>query len=231
MKKTAQKSALTFTVLIAFLATITTAPSQDPHRSGTYRIQSGMYREDGSIAGPRTFRLPVSYQAFVLLTIDPGVGVAELKFVGTNQQAVFIRLTNGIVSGNTIRFQYVGGHPFAPTRPAEVDYTVTNAAGRLWISGSITMLTPMPDFQNRLEHQAVSATFVPAVSIRVDSEVELRWSSASNQNYQMQCLSDLTQPGWTNVGGPMQGNGTTNWAVDAVAPVPSQRFSRILAWP
>ena len=230
MKKTAQRSTLTFTVLSAFLATIITASSQDPPRSGTYQIQSGFYSED-SIAGPRAVWLPNSYQAFVSLLIGPGVGVAELTFAGTNQQAVFLRLTNGIVSGSTIRFQYVGVHPYRPTRPAQVDYMITHAAGRLWISGSITMISPMPDFPNRLEHQAVSATIVPALSIRVGSEVELRWSSASNQHYQVQCRSDLTHPGWTNLGGPMQGNGTTNWAVDAVAPVPSQRFYRILMLP
>ena len=231
MKKTVRRSTLRSAVLIALLATITTATSQDPPRSGTYQIQSGIYREVGGIAGIFTVRLPDSYQAFVSLVIDPGIGAAELAFVGRNQQAVFRRLTNGIVSGNTIRFQYAGVHPYRPTRPAQVDYMITNAAGRLWISGSITSTSPIPDFPNQLEHQAVSATFVPALSIRVGSEVELRWSSASNQNYQMQCRSDLTQHGWTNLGGRMQGNGTTNWAVGAVAPVPSQRFYRILTLP
>ena len=231
MKKTAQRSTLTFTVLIAFLATIITATSQDPPRSGTYQIQSGIYREVGGFGGIYAVRLPDSYQAFVSLTIDPGVGVAELAFVGRNQQAVFRRLTNGIVSGNTIQFQYATTYPYFPTAPAQVDYKITNAAGRLWISGSITSTTPTPDFPNLLEHQAVSATFVPGLSINVGSEVELRWSSASNQNYQMQCLSDPTQPGWTNLGGLMPGNGTTNWAVDVVAPVQSQRFYRILTLP
>lgn len=230
MKKTAQRSTLTLTVLIAFLATITTATSQDAPRSGTYQIQSGLY---SAIGGWRIYsvRLPDPYQAFVSLTIDPGVGVAELAFVGTNQQAVFIRLTNGIVSGNTIRFHYLGVHPFRPTMPAQVDYLITNAAGRLWIDGSIISTKPMPDFENQLEHQAVSATIVPALSICVGSEVELRWCSASNQNYQLQCGSDLTQPGWTNLGAVIQGNGTTISAVDAVPPVPSRRFYRILALP
>ena len=59
----------------------------------------------------------------------------------------------------------------------------------------------MPDFPNRTEHQDVSTTFLPALSIRVGSEVELCWSSVSNQHYQIQCLSDLTQPGWTDLGG------------------------------
>ena len=231
MKKRAPRSALTFAVLVAFLAIITTAASQDPPRTGTYQIQSGIYREVGGIAGIYAVPLPVSYQAFVSLMIDPGAGVAELTFVGWNQQAVFRRLTNGIISGNTIRFQYATTHPYRPTLPAQVDYVITNSAGRLWLGGSITSSPAGPDFPTLLEHQDVRATFAPALSIRVGSEVELRWSSASNQNYQVQCLSDLARPGWTNWGGLMQGNGTTNCVVDAVAPAQSQRFYRILTLP
>ena len=192
MKMTAQRSTLTFTVLIAFLATITTVTSQDPPRSGTYQIQSGYYTEYGGIAGRYTVRLPTLGQAFVSLTVDPGVGMAELTFLTRNQQAGR-RLTNGIVSGNTIRFQYTTADPFRHL-PEQVDYVVTNAAGRLWINGSITMLSPMPDFPNRLVHQAVSATIVPALSIRVGSQVELRWSSASNQHNRPAILTDISSP-------------------------------------
>jgi hypothetical protein len=232
MKKTVQGKTLTYAVLIALLATITTATSQEPPRSGTYQIQSGIYREEGGFSGAYTVSLPVSNLAFVSLGIDPGVGVAELTFLGSDQQPVFRRLTNGIVSGNTIQFDYMTEHPYGSSlAPAWVNYTITNAAGRLWISGSITSSPVCCDIPYGFEHQNVSATFVPALSIRVGGEVQLCWSSASNQNYQVQSQSDLAQVVWTNLGGLMQGNGTTNCEVDTVAPVQSQRFYRILTLP
>src|SRR4029453_3838252 len=119
-------------------------------------------------------------QAFVSLVIGPGAAAAELTFLDRRQQAVFLRLTNGIVSGNTIRFHYMTEHPYGPPLPsARVDYVVTNAAGRLWISGSITSAPVCCDIPYTFEHQDVLATFVPALSIRVAGEVELCWRSAS----------------------------------------------------
>jgi hypothetical protein len=217
--------------LIALLGTTATAISQDPPRSGMYQIQSGVYREDGGIWGTIICPLPGSLDAFVSLMIDPGMGAAELTFLDNSQQAVFSRLTNGTVSGDTIQFHYATVHPAIQGWPAWVDYTVTNAAGHLWISGSITSSPPCCDIPYWFEHRDVRAAFMPVLSIRAASEIELRWSSASNQNYQVQYQTDLTQPVWTNLGGPVQGNGTTNNVVDSMAPANLQRFYRILTSP
>jgi hypothetical protein len=217
--------------LIALLATITTAISQDPPRSGIYQIQSGSYREAGGFGGSLTYQLPSLNQAFVSLMIVSGGGAAELEFLDRNQQGVFRQLTNGTVSGNIIRFQYVTVHPYGPTLPpAWVDYTVTNAAGCLWISGSITSAPVCCDIPYLFEHQDVRATSAPVLSIRV-SQVEMCWCSVSNQNYQVQYQSDLTQHVWTNLGGPVQVNGTTNCVVDSVALGQPQRFYRIITLP
>ena len=72
---------------------------------------------------------------------------------------------------------------------------------------------------------------MPVLSIRAASEIELRWSSASNQDYQVQYQADVAQLVWTNLGGPVQGNGTTNHVVDSTAPGHLQRFYRILTLP
>jgi hypothetical protein len=222
----------TLAVLIALLGTITPANAQDPPRSGIYQIQSGTYREVGGLVGTYTLPLPASSQAFVSLEIDSGGGAAELTFLGRDQQTVFRRLTNGIMSGNTIQFQSTTVYPYPfVTLPAQVDYSMTNAAGRLWISGSITSSPAVADIPYLFKHQNVQATFVPALSIHVGSEVELRWTSAAKQNYQVQYLSELTQVGWTYWGGLIQGNGTTNSMVDTEVRVQPQRFYRILAPP
>ena len=228
--RTTQRNKRTFAIVIGLSATFALATAQDPPRSGIYQVQSGMYRAVGGIWGVLTLQLPGSNQSFILLNAAD-TGPAELKFLDSKQQRVFLRLTNGVVSGNVIRFQYQTAHLLVPTLPAQVDYTITNAAGHLWISGSITSSPTCCDIPYEWEHHNVRATFLPGLSIRVASEVELRWSSASNQDYQVQWLSDLTQSEWTDVCGPIHGNGSTNSVVDTLAPTPSQRFYRILPLP
>ena len=66
---------------------------------------------------------------------------------------------------------------------------------------------------------------VPLVSLRV-SQVEFCWTSRSNRTYQVQYRSALTTNLWTNLGAPMQGNGTTNCVTDLVAPGQAQRYYR-----
>jgi hypothetical protein len=225
------RSNLRLASLIALLATIATAISQDPPRSGTYQIQSGSYRQIGGFV-PLDYQLPNSAQAFIALLKDPQASTADLMFLDGSQQTAFLRLTNGLVSGNTIRFQYLTAHPYDPTLPPIwVDYTITNAAGRLWISGSMTSSPTCCDIPYWFQHQDVTATFRPSLSIRVAGEVGLGWSSACNQIYQVQYQSSLGPAVWSNLGGPTQGNGTTNWVAEPVATGQPQRFYRIIAWP
>jgi hypothetical protein len=230
MRKRAQKTVRAFAMLIAFATTITTATPQERPRSGIYEIRSGFFLEVGGIRGMLSYRLPDSFQAFVSLSV-PEVGPAELKFLNQKRQPVFPQLTNGIVSGNTIRFQSKTVHPIVPTLFPQADYTVTSAAGMLWISGSITSPPVCCDIPNQWQHQSVVARLVPAPSICLAGDVQLRWSSVSNQNYQVQCASAPSGVTWTNLGEPIPGNGMTNCWRDATAPAPTQRFYRILTSP
>jgi hypothetical protein len=223
----------TWMTLIEALGSITLANSQEPPKAGIYQIQSGTYREVGGFIGEAIYQLPNTSQAFVSLLIRPGVGPAELTFLDSKHHPGFLRLTNGVVSGSTIQFQYLTAHPYgSDLPPAWVDYTVTNAAGRLWVSGSITSSPPACcDIPYRFEHRDVVATFLPtALSIRGIGTVELCWGSASNQDYQVQCRPDLAFSIWTNLGGPVRGNGTTNCVVDSSLTHP-QRFYRIVPLP
>jgi hypothetical protein len=63
----------------------------------------------------------------------------------------------------------------------------------------------------------------PRLSIRV-SQVELCWSSETNQVYQLQYRSTLTTNTWTDLGSPIPGNSPTTCTYDAVAPGSPQRF-------
>jgi hypothetical protein len=140
-------------------------------------------------------------------------------------------LTNGIVTGDTIRFHYLSVNPYVPTLPAQVDYLVTNAAGRLSISGSITSSWVCCDIPYRFVHQHVTAAYVPGLSLRVGGEVELGWSSALNQYYQVEWVSDPAEGAWANLGPPILGSGTTNSVVDTEASVLPRRFYRVVPLP
>jgi hypothetical protein len=114
---------------------------------------------------------------------------------------------------------------------AQVDYTITNSGGRLWISGSITSAWVCCDIPYQLVHQDVTAAFVPTLTIHIGSKAELSWSSAFNQYYQVQWVFDPTEGGWANLGGPIQGSATANSVVDTEASVQPRRFYRVVPLP
>ena len=220
------------TAFIALLAGVTTVSSQTPPRSGIYRIQSGTYREVGGFVGEVSYILPSAGQTFVGVTLDSTAATAELDFLSENRRAFYIRLTNGVVTGNAIRFQYLTIHPYGPDLPpAFVDYTVTNSAGNLWLSGSITSAPACCDIPYLFEHIDVRATIAPTATIRAMTGIEVCWKSESNQIYQVQFHTNLLGQGWSDVGAPVQGNGSVKCVVDSVALEQAQRFYRVVLLP
>jgi hypothetical protein len=220
-------------VLALALMPVVDSPAQDPPRSGIYRIQSGTYEELGGFTGVMNFKLPYPWQAFVSLQITPA-GKANMSFLSQNQQSTFyIQLTNGVVSGDTIRFQYWTARPFPiNSDPATfVDYRVTNAAGRLWINGALQAPFVCCDFPYYFTHTNLAAVFVPTLTLSVSHEVRLNWPSASNQVYQVQWLSDLTGSNWSNLGEAQPGNGGTNGVADIWDAKQPQKFYRLLISP
>jgi hypothetical protein len=215
--------------LAAIWATLSTAQSQVPPSSGLYQIDSGTYYEEGGFVAINTLSLPSPSQALISLLVDAQTGAAEMTFLDQDLRPVFPQLTNGVVSGSTIRFQSETVNPYYPT-PAMADYTVTNAAGYLWIGGSITSAVVCCDIPYAFGHRNVRATSGPAVAIRV-SEIEVCWSSASNLTYQVQYRSEMTTNLWTDLGAPVHGNGTTNCLPDKVSPGQPQKFYRVVLQP
>src|ERR1041384_7074797 len=118
--------------LAAIWAALSTAQSQVPPASGLYQIDSGTYYEEGGFVPINTVLLPSPGQALISLLVDAQTGAAHMAFLAQNLQPVFPRLTNGVVSGSPIGFQSETVNPYYPT-PAMADYTVTNAAGYLWM--------------------------------------------------------------------------------------------------
>ncbi len=219
-------------VLVALLSSVPTANSQDPPGNGIYAIKSGDYREDGGFVGSLTYPLPNAQQAFVSLARDSGTAVAELKILDESRKNVFLHLTNGIVSGNTIRFQYLTAHPYGPDLPvAWVDYTVTNHTGSLSISGSITSSPVCCDIPYLFAHEDGRTSFVPSLTIRFSGRVELCWNSVSNQNYQVQYHPDVIGASWSDLGPAVQGDGSTHCVTDDLIAGQTRRFYRLVSWP
>ena len=76
------------------------------------------------------------------------------------------------------------------------------------------------------DHSDVFCLGVPVLTVRV-SQVEVCWSSRSNRVYQVQHRSPLSTNGWTNLGAPIQGNGSTNCVMDAVGAEQRERYYRV----
>jgi len=78
---------------------------------------------------------------------------------------------------------------------------------------------------------AIGAVAIPpVVSIRL-SQVEVCWTCYSNRMYQVQYRSTLTTNNWTDLGSPIQGNGTRNCITDAILADQPQRYYRVVELP
>ena len=71
---------------------------------------------------------------------------------------------------------------------------------------------------------------IPLATIRC-SQVEVCWTSVTNQQYQVQYHSALTTNAWLDLGSPIPGTGTNNCINDPIPAGQPQRFYRILALP
>jgi predicted secreted protein len=223
---------ITWLALLAGWITIhTIASTQAPRTSGLYQIDSGTYTQVGGIWGSLTGRLPNVEQGFVALATDPQNGRVAMTILAQDQQTIFLLLTNGMISGSTIRFQQQTAHPYSNVSAlGTVDYAVTNIGGTLRIDGAIRFPPICCDIPNYFSHSNVFASAVPVLAIRA-SEVELCWNCESNRSYQVQYRTDLTTNGWTNLGPPVLTANSTACIFDKVLPGQPQKFYRIVTVP
>lgn len=202
-----------------------------PSAGSLYQITSGSYTIIGGIWAGLRVNLPEPEQAFVLLTTDTQNSRADLSFLNEDQRTVFLTLSNGVISGNVIRFQYLTRHPYPLVEElGMLDYTVTNSPEALQINGSIEFPPICCDIPSFFGHSNVTASALPTVSIRV-SEVEISWNSESNRTYQVQYRSDIGKNSWTNLGGPVAALGPAASVFDRVPAGQPQRLYRVFAVP
>jgi hypothetical protein len=83
-------------------------------------------------------------------------------------------------------------------------------------SGTFTLTPAVPPVFQSITQSFGSVTFT--------------WSALPGRVYQVQFTSDLNQPAWSNLGGPITAANWTLTASDAIAPDP-QRFYRLLLLP
>jgi hypothetical protein len=84
----------------------------------------------------------------------------------------------------------------------------------LYNGGQGTLLVPIPSL----------------LSVNVTNKMlTLTWEALAGQNYQVQCIADLTQTNWVNVGVPV--NAPTNSIVFSHSVTNAQRFYRLLIQP
>jgi len=199
--------------------------------SSLYQITSGTYTMVGGIWGTWTTRLPSTEQSFVRLYNDAQMTRAELTFLNADRQTPFLTLSNGVVAGDVIRFRYLTEHPYLSVGElGTVDYTVTNLAGGLRLEGSTEFPPACCDIPWLFAHSNVTATALPAITIRV-SELELSWDSESNRVYQVQYRSDATTNEWQDLCSPIAATGNTLSIIQKVPPGQPQRFYRVVMLP
>jgi len=61
--------------------------------------------------------------------------------------------------------------------------------------------------------------------MRVSGQLQIRWQSVLGKTYLVQYSADLV--GWTNLGAPVQADGSVLTVIDSVPGAPASRFYRI----
>ena len=215
-------------VSIFFSVALAAAPA-----SGLYQIVSGNFTACCGLLGEIRQSLPNDEQSFIEVTVDPQGERATIAILGDDGRTLFtlftcppatpfpFELPNGFVTSNRIEFISPPGIP-------SWNYTVSNLANGLRLDGRL-MVSPgfCADIPTDFGHSNVVALLVPGTTIR-DSEVEVCWNALSNVTYQAQYRSTLTTNGWTNLGAPRPGNGSTDCVTDEVQRDQPRRFYRVV---
>ena len=222
---------LATTILVSGICTSTWA--QQWPAEGLYQIVSGRYVECCGFGGPFVHTLPDRFQGYVDLRINGSV--AELRFLAPDMRTVFrtlhsgpgpgftYSLSNGIVLPDHIVFG--GGVPQPPLQ--FLHYVASNSPDGLIINGRVETEIAGADLPNEFMHSNVVAVLMPRTVIRV-SEVEVCWSTISNQSYQVQYRPAFGTNDWMDLGSVVVGTGRTNCVADRIMPGEPARFYRVL---
>jgi endoglucanase Acf2 len=126
-------------------------------------------------------------------------------------------------NSNTSQFSYVAYNPLTNSQTATI-YSNGVAVGSV-ILPPATLTTQNPSLTNGV------AFATNLVSASVAQGVAIAWPTAPNSNYLVQAANDLTSASpWTNLAGPIVGDGTTNQHFDSVES-DQHKFYRVLQTP
>jgi hypothetical protein len=149
-------------------------------------------------------------------TIDGALTVDDLS------DRIFVGTANGSNQGSvyTIDPSSYAVAPFATGFQGSLGVLRGQLSGQLYFL----------DDQNlyRLDSASVSNALAPVLTI--NTAISLSWASDTNHSYQVQWQNALNTNIWTNLGLPVQGNGTTNFVFDVPITSP-QRFYRLVVLP
>jgi hypothetical protein len=210
------------------------ALGQVPINRGLYQIVSGTYSQAGGFTGGWSESLPSGAFAFVALSADRGTETSQLIFLGRNLRPSFSPLTNGVTSGDQLRFDYVTVFP-SPTNVTTINYAVTTNADTIVVDGSADISyhpcqCVCADCVTGHQHTLVRAILTPVVAIRVVDRPELCWATTMNRSYRVYYTTGLTTNPWMSWEAPIAGTGTT-----VCVPIPvatnQQVFYRVAAIP
>jgi hypothetical protein len=131
-------------------------------------------------------------------------------------------------------WQWMTGEPFIYTNwaPGQPNNSGGNE-NRIQLGGQSTRASTWNDIESAnsqyVRSFVIEYDWNPDVmmSIRV-SQVEVCWTTRTNQPYQVQYSSELTTNLWTDLGAPIQGNGSTNCIFDPVLPGEPRRYYRVV---
>jgi hypothetical protein len=190
------------------------APAQGGPTNGLYQIVSGRYTECCGIAGAFIYPLPDSSQAFVQLTIDPQSNLAQMTFLGQDARTVFriapifsrsefaFSFSNGIVFPDRIEFR----GPVLPPGPDQTSfsYTLSNSAGGLGISGTLTLPCLCADVPTEFDHTNVAAILLPPAPViegleREASLLRFRFTGVPAYDYLVEYTDSLPASNWLSL--------------------------------
>jgi hypothetical protein len=182
--------------------------------SGVYEIISGRYTECCGIGGAFIYTLPYSSQGFVELTIDSQNQRAQMTILGQDRHTVFripqvgprsgftYSLSNGVVYSDRIEF---GEFPAPTVGQPLLRYTVSNDAGALRISGTLTLsCLACADLPMQFKHTNVVAISLPAAPIiegveRDGTLMRFRFTGEPPYDYFVEFSESLPATNWLSL--------------------------------
>jgi len=207
-----RETVLSVAILSIFASTLHRIEAQSAFTNGYYQISRGLYTECCGFAGdPFIYELPDDNQGFVELLIDPGGTTARLTFLAPDIYRVFrspvfgssgfaFTFGNGVVFSNYIRF-FADAPPMPSPGLGSWNYTVTNVADGIGLSGAVVAPPFGSDVPNHFNHTNFVASLLPNPTVidRVEHDgsiMRFHFSGRPPYDYTVEFTDSLSKTDW-----------------------------------